>query len=247
MKLRIATWNVEYAYPSRLRAIREILAAKSADIWVLTEAHDDLAPENCAFAAHSQQRPKNWPGIRSGSRWTSIWSRYPISKQIYLDGAGHVRTACGLIEIPNATPLIVYGTVLPWHSDRGGNSPETKVLPWAEHHRVIPQQVNEWLELRKRFSSIPLCVAGDFNSDMLNGARYGTANGVRLLREGLSAAGLYCSTAPERFPKSFLSVLPIDHIVLPIEWIENSTVTHAWPANPGVTSDHSGMIVEISL
>ena len=48
-----------------------------------------------------------------------------------------IRTAAALY----ATPLgkvLVYGTVMPWSSDRGltGAAPY-----WAEHHRVVPEQV----------------------------------------------------------------------------------------------------------
>ncbi len=64
--MRIGTWNVEYAYAPRLAALREVLTANSADIWVLTETHDDLMPTNCQFVAHSEQRPKNWSGDQAG-------------------------------------------------------------------------------------------------------------------------------------------------------------------------------------
>jgi hypothetical protein len=66
--MRIGTWNVEYAYQPRLDALRQVLANNSADIWILTETHDDLVPEDLTHVAHSEPRPKNWSGIRPGSR-----------------------------------------------------------------------------------------------------------------------------------------------------------------------------------
>jgi len=40
--------------------------------------------------------------------------------------------------------LIVFGTVLPWHSDRGKHPIGTKVRNWSEHYRVIDEQCEEW-------------------------------------------------------------------------------------------------------
>lgn len=49
--MRIGTWNVEYAYETRLEALRAKLAENSADIWVLTETHD--APDKPTLSDHS--------------------------------------------------------------------------------------------------------------------------------------------------------------------------------------------------
>ena len=42
--IRIGTWNVEYAKQTRLTAFSKCLRHHRADIWVLTETHDDLVP-----------------------------------------------------------------------------------------------------------------------------------------------------------------------------------------------------------
>lgn len=150
------------------------------------------------------------------------------------------RTVAALVNLGEFGELIVYGTVLPWKDDR-------QIPGWSEHHRVIEQQSAEWLELRKRFPNIPICIAGDFNSDMESGRRYGTKQGVDALRRGLAECGTFCATELGRFPLGMLDVLPIDHIALPTAWQSNSSVVSAWPAEKSRLSDHSGMVVEVSL
>jgi hypothetical protein len=137
--MRIGTWNVEYAWPSRLKALREVLSANLADIWILTETHDDLSPPNCDHVAHSAPRPRNWSGVRPGSRWVSIWSRFPIiARAQHLSDTA--RTVSALLDIGRDRTVLVYGTVMPWKGDRG-------IDGWSEHHRVIPEQCAEWLQL----------------------------------------------------------------------------------------------------
>lgn len=218
--------------------IRQVLKQNSADIWVLTETHDDLAPPDCLNYAHSNDRPKNWSGIRSGSRWVSIWSRYPIIEQIWLDSTDHERTVVALLDIGNSNRLLIYGTVLPWKGDR-------QTPGWSEHHRVIPQQCAEWQLLRKRYPNVPLCVVGDYNSDMGDGTRYGTKQGIAALRSGLKDSDMFCATSPDQFPEGLLETKPIDHLALPIGWYKNSTVVAAWPADKTKHSDHSGLVVEV--
>lgn len=159
--MRIATWNVEYAYPNRLGALQRVVSENDADVWVLTETHDDLVPSGTRYAAHSEPRPKNWSGIRPGSRWVSIWSRWPILAKVSLPEADLERTVAALIDV-GSQKLLVYGTVLPWKGDRGK-------FDWSEHHRIIPMQCAEWLKLHKEHSDASLCVAGDYNTDMGTG------------------------------------------------------------------------------
>lgn len=238
--MRIGTWNVEYADPAKLEAMRQVLAGNSADIWVLTETHDELVPDNCSNVAHSEPRPKNWWRIRLGSRWVSIWSKYPIIEKVVLDSGDSERTVIALIDLGESRTLLVYGTVLPWKDDR-------KISGWSEHERVIPLQCAEWLELRKKYPSTPLCIAGDLNTDMAVGHRYGSKPGIAALRDGFSKVGVFCATEPDRFPTGLLPILPIDHIALPEEWRDKTSIVAAWPADKMNLSDHSGMVVEVGL
>lgn len=238
--MRIGTWNVEYAPESRLDILRRVMAVHAADIWVLTETHDALVPSGTNHAVHSEPRPRQ----RDGSRWVSIWSRYPIIEQVTC--ADCRRTVCAVIETPGQRRLVVYGTVMPWHSDQGDDPPQAKLPKWAAHDAVVPRQCAEWRALRARFPDADFCAAGDFNTDMASGARYGTEQGIGAIVEAMDACGLFCATAPGRIPEGRLPVLPIDHIVLPREWASSTSIVAAWPAFKGVISDHSGLVVEIA-
>ena len=236
--MRIGTWNVEYAYEKRLDALHAKLAEHPADIWVLTETHDALVPPGCTFAAHSAPRPKNWSGIRPGSRWVSIWSRYPILRQVDLPEADKERTVAALLDLGRDASMLVYGTVLPWKGDR-------EKFDWSEHHRVIAEQCAEWLKLRDLHADAALCIAGDYNTDLGTGAYYGTKAGIAALKSGLESCDLYCATAPDVFPKGWLPYPPIDHIALPAAWKNKTSIVAAWPADKPNLSDHSGMVVAI--
>ena len=247
--MRIGTWNVEYANKDRLDILRRVLALREnqADIWVLTETQDDLIPPSMVHFAHAEPRPKGYSGIRLGSRWVSIWSRFPILEQVALPGADLKRTVCAILDIGEGRTLAVYGTVMPWHCDQSDNPPETRFRNWSEHHRVLPMQCAEWRLLRQNYPDASLCVAGDYNTDMGTGGRYGTKEGIETLRAGLTECDLFCATEPGRVPVGLLPVLPIDHISLPRTWQASTKVVAAWPAFKGVISDHSGLIIEVIL
>ena len=236
--LRIGTWNVEYAYPKRLEAIRQVLANHPADIWILTETHDDLAPPGCPHHAHSLPRPKNWNGIRSGSRWVTIWSKFPILETIVLEGSDEERTVVAKLATGSDRPLLVYGTVLPWKGDRG-------VSNWDEHHRVIQQQRHEWQAIAAQFPYADLVIAGDYNTDMESGRHYGTKRGIEDLSHALSECKLFCATAPDHLPTDILPYPPIDHISVPSAWRGRTSIASAWPADRKSHSDHSGLVLQI--
>lgn len=245
--MRIGTWNVEYAPDDRLGALRSMLSANPADIWILTETRDELAPGEGRFFAHADPRPGTFSSIRPGSRWVSIWSKFPIVERVTLPGADANRTVAAVLDLGGGGRLIVYGTVMPWHSDQGDLPPETRLPNWSEHHRVVEQQCAEWLKLQRLYPDASLCVAGDYNTDMGTGSLYGTKTGISALSEGLRHANLFCVTQPGRIPSGLLPALPIDHISLPISWAKSASVVAAWPASKGTISDHSGLIVEANV
>ncbi|MES2641748.1 MAG: endonuclease/exonuclease/phosphatase family protein [Myxococcota bacterium] len=237
--LRIGTWNVQYAAGAEKNVgRRERLIAENADIWVLTETHDDLAlPDHVAVS--TVQRLTG----RTGGRWTTIWSRFPVIERVVVVDA--VRTVAALLE-SSAGPLLVFGTVLPWHSDPGpvAGSP---AKAWSEHHRVIPEQTDEWRALRAQFPGVPLVVAGDLNMNLGGKHYYGTKTGRALLREGMAGAELACATETERVPLGALAHGPIDHVLVPVVWAERTRVVSAWEGTVGGVkySDHSGVVVEV--
>jgi exonuclease III len=237
--MKIGTWNVEYADAAKLDNLRGVLTEHDADIWVLTETHDELVPPACEHVVHAAPRPKNWWRIRPGSRWVSIWSKYPM-KNVTLPDADQERTVAALVEGGTAGRVLVYGTVMPWKDDR-------QIAGWAEHHRVIPLQSAEWRELQETYPDVSLCVAGDWNTDMESGRRYGTKLGIAAIQEGMRECGLFCATAPLPGGPPILATLPIDHIALPLTLRDQTRVVSAWPADKVKLSDHSGMVVEVQI
>jgi len=236
--VRIGTWNVEYAYERRLDALRRVLSTNAADIWILTETHDDLVPPDCPYFLHSDARPKNWSGIRPGSRWVSIWSRYPVIGEVGRPQADRERTVSALLDIGAGRSMLVYGTVMPWKGDR-------EKFDWSEHHRVIPEQCAEWRELAQAYREAELCIAGDFNTDLGTGSYYGTKEGIGALRAGFAACNTFCATEPSRFPVGLLEYPPIDHIALSRRHEGTTSIIAAWPANKATLSDHSGVVIQV--
>src|SRR6266478_739572 len=111
--MRIGTWNVEYAANAEKNYARlGILRNKPADIWILTETHDELSLAPSHEPIHSCQRPTG----RQGGRWVTIWSSFPIRDRLRVNDKE--RTVAALIDTPHGE-MVVFGTVLPWHSDRG--------------------------------------------------------------------------------------------------------------------------------
>jgi hypothetical protein len=234
--MRIGTWNVWHAYENRLPAIKEVLDAHPAHLWVFTETHDDLAPANCKNVAKSTERPKLSFNIRDGSRWVSIWSAFD-GEQVFVEGGDNERTAIALLNLGSGRQMVVYGTVLPWEGDR-------RIPGWTEFLRVVPQQCEEWRKLRQRYPDAALCIAGDYNTDMIGqlGQYGGTGPGVDSIKSCFAECGLFWATTPERIAGK-LAKDPIDHIALPRAWQERTTVVDAWPANKPLHSDHSGLVV----
>ncbi|MCJ2132784.1 endonuclease/exonuclease/phosphatase family protein [Methylobacterium sp. J-026] len=242
--MRIGTWNVEYAAGADKNLLRRaVLQEHDCDVWVLTETHDELVPSAAHEPIHSDQRRTGRPG----GRWASIWTRYPVQQR--LEVVDPRRTVAALVQAPTG-PLIVFGTVMPWGSDRGDAEPGTPVRAWSELHRVVLQQGQEWAVLQRQHPAADLCVAGDLNMN-LGGRHYsGSALGRRLLREAMAVCALFCATETECVPAGKLANPPIDHVLLPVAWKPRAKVVAAWEGKTGSDprlSDHSGLVVEVDL
>jgi endonuclease/exonuclease/phosphatase family metal-dependent hydrolase len=239
MPLRLATWNVEYAKGAAKNAARlaRILSEK-ADIWVLTETHDDLSLLPTHGSVTTVQRPTG----RQGGRWTAIWSRWPLA-DVAVDDP--VRTVAAVVSTP-AGPLLVYGTVLPWGTDPGPDL-ANPAKGWTEMDRVLPLQLAEWGRLRDAHPGVPLVVAGDLNMNIGGPHVYGTKRCRTALLAGLPGLGLACATSADRVPSGALRAPVIDHVLVPSSW--SARVASAWEGTnaDGIDlSDHSGVVVEVA-
>lgn len=234
--LRIGTWNVEYANLANNPRRVEIMHAANADIWVLTETRDELNLGSAYTGISSIPRERGGPT----ARWVTIWSRFPMLSSVEVRDTS--RTVAAIFDTPLG-PLLVYGTVMPWKSDRD----PTDTIDWAKHHRIVPEQAAEWVRLGLRHPEAAVCIAGDLNMNLGGRQYYGTNEGRRLLQDGMARAGLTCVTRTEAVPAGLLDNPHIDHVLLPNSWAERVRVVDAWPGTIGGVrlSDHSGIVVEV--
>lgn len=238
-ELRVGTWNVQYARGIEKNQRRlDLLKSQAAQLWVLTETHDDLDLSATHRAIHSHQR---FPA--PGGRWTTIWTSLPLIER--LPTADPRRCVAALLDAGDAGELIVYGTVLPWNGDVG----PVKGSPakgWEEFARVVPGQGREWASLRERFPNATLVVAGDLNQDLGGRHYYGTRPCRALLNSELVRAGLVCLTTTDRFDAEVLQHPPIDHVCAgPGRGRHFTTEVHGWNnvVDGATLSDHGGVLV----
>lgn len=242
-ELRIGTWNVQYARGvPKNRARIELLHDWNADVWVLTETHDDLDLSPSHTAVHSEHRYAT-----PGGRWTTIWTSLPVVERVPTDDPR--RCVAARLDAGKAGELIVYGTVLPWNGDVGPDATQP-ARGWEEFHRVVPQQGREWAGLRERYPDATLVVAGDLNQDLGGRHYYGTKACRPLLGTQLANANLHCLTTTERFDPGVLEHPPIDHVCVgPGRDKSFTSKARAWnTVVNGVTlSDHGGTLVSLEI
>lgn len=241
--VRIGTWNVQYGRgveKNRLRAAH--LRSLAADVWVLTETHDELDLSSSHVPVHSEQRYAS-----PGGRWTSIWTSLPVIEQLATSDP-HRSVAVRLSDDARGE-MIVYGTVLPWNGDRGPDL-EKPAKGWEEFHRVVPEQGQDWALLRDRFPDAALVVAGDLNQDLGGEHYYGTKAGRRLLLDELSKARIACLTTTDRFDRSVLLHPPIDHVCAGAgAGAALQAEVLGWNRDVGGVrlSDHGGVLAEVTI
>lgn len=244
--LTIATWNVQRPSPrgSRGEPIREWLRRIDADVWVLTETHDDICPGPGYEGVVTQAADRRQS---AGENWTTIWSRFPIRR--LPETSDPARAVAAYVELPERRPLVVYGTVLPWSGSEWRGLPSRG----GEAFRAaLGVQRTDWLRLIEQFPDADLCVAGDLNQD-LAGPHYYGSNGNRLaLGDALAQCGLRCVTAEPDDPVR--QVAPrhasIDHICLARHLCDsNSIALRVWPELPApdrLLSDHFGVVATLT-
>lgn len=237
--LRVGTWNVQYARGSeKNRARLDLLKSWQADVWVLTETHDDLDLSASHTPIHSEARYKT-----PGGRWTTIWTSLPVIER--LSTSDSRRCVAVRLDAADAGEIIVYGTVLPWNGDTGPDLARP-AKGWEEFPRVVAQQGRDWAALRENYPSATLIVAGDLNQDLGGRHYYGTKACRALLTAELTSAGLMCLTTTDRFDPGTLQHPPIDHVCVGAG-LGRSTLAevHGWSnvVEGATLSDHGGVLV----
>lgn len=239
MRSSVSTWNVEYAAGADRNARRcQLLQAAAADVVVLTETHNEL--KLLGYTANTTLQRE---GARPGARWTTISTRRGVRRRI--ETADPTRTVAVELE----DDVIVYGTVLPWHTDTGPSG--RKQVIWAEFRRVLPVHGAEWRALRQQHPWRTLVVAGDFPQSLSDRQYYGSRELRRLLERECAEADLVVHTASahEQIP---LLHPAIDHIAVapPLGWTANVDRVFGWAGTRegrGRLSDHSAVGVVLHV
>lgn len=158
------------------------------------------------------------------------------------------RTACARVIMPDGRPLHVYGTVLPWLSDRR----RLPLTGTAAFLAALAEQAADWCRLRDTHLDAALCVVGDLNQDLrAAGHYYGSSAGRAALRAALACAGLTCLTGGDGDPVARLGGgrASIDHVcVAGLSVAGRDDAISAWPAPEHIgrrLSDHHGVVVAL--
>lgn len=245
--LRIATWNLDYLSLEGNKAdlCHAIMADIQAKVWILTETQKGFNPgEDFCMVAESDQASDLPPN----RRWTTIWAHRSLSGT-QVKTLDSERTACARFKLPGELILHVYGTVLPWLGStwKGFHGTEGKAFLAA-----LAEQMKDWHALQSESSDASLCVAGDFNQDLLEtGHYYGSKVGRKALTNALEQAKLKCLTSGKMDPVARLQpgAANIDHICISglLSQTVKSEEVIAWsPKQQGSKlSDHFGVSVEV--
>ena len=234
--MRLATWNINRCRPNAARAdrIQQGINQVNADVWILTETYVGFSPgSEFSLLAHSDNAPDR--NAKQGECWVAIWSR--------LDGNCVQLTAdCERVAAAKIDDCVVVGTVLPWLSDQR----EPELTGQALFQTRLSEQANDWQRLQAEGA---LCVAGDFNQDLLpTGHYYGSKNSRVALQEALASCNLTCLTGGEDDPlANEVGRANIDHICVhkmrPLQLPRSS----AWPSagQLGGLTDHYCIYTDI--
>ena len=243
-QLRIANWNVMRAAPnsSRFGAVEGYCHAQDADIWFLTETHQELSPHQGYFGIHSGTPDRLF---KPGEKWSSIWSKWPIESfsGFVTDGS---RCVAGRIKHDALGEIILYGTVLPWNSDLRAQESSS----YHAYQEALEVQKSDWLRIQRDFPKATLIIAGDFNQGLVDKHFYGSKKKQILLEAAIKechisplTAGANDPIARDSYPRA-----NIDHIFIssPLDWTLGET--SRWPDTPipiKSLSDHFGVAVEV--
>jgi endonuclease/exonuclease/phosphatase family metal-dependent hydrolase len=238
--MKIATWNLESAHrltPSRKTAFLDAMRKVDADVWVLTETWVDfsLKPD------HRLVAQSRWADdLRPDQCWVAIWARESLQTKPLDIESQPDRMACGRIEQPGQSDLVVVGTVLPWPND--------KQWPGATGFcEALDLQAGEWKQLRGTPETCTLVVAGDFNQSLPNKRYFGSAKGATALSDALARLDLDCLTLGD---DPLTGEPRIDHICLSRSGLQSPVVprTGAWEVpclREKPITDHAGVSADL--
>jgi hypothetical protein len=220
------------------------MRAVDPDIWVLTESHAKVTPgDGYTLIARSGRAG----ATDADESWVAIWSR--------LDGApvattDRDRTAAVEVPIGSSRSLVVFGTVLPWLGSAWGN---VSAADGAAFKASLAEQVSDWTRIQAEDPRRELCIAGDFNQDLLTvGHYYGSKAGRAAVRSALGTTMLSCPTSdPSDAVHRHTAgrAAGIDHICISAGLSAANAAVHIWPApeaRNATLSDHFGVCINVA-
>jgi endonuclease/exonuclease/phosphatase family metal-dependent hydrolase len=237
-EVRVATWNLE-RLDSRARRDRVLgqVDEVAADVWVFTETDHTFAPtgaQHLHCSGIEQARARN-------ERWVSIASTHPL-EPLVLTG-DPVRSVAARVHPAGRDPFVVFGTVLPWTSDRWRGLRGVDAFVEA-----VAVQRADLQRLRAENPRSDFIWAGDFNQHLGEGARYWSSRNHALLVETLDELGLSCLTSdPDPVAKVAPARRSVDHICVALadRWARGSVAVWPVSATPDRRlSDHYGVAVD---
>lgn len=256
MKLRIATWNLERPRTGKTDKIDALISKMQvidADIWILTEAHEAVSPGDgysCVATTTIQDPLTHTPGENR----STILSRLPINSVVETHD---LETAvCADIETPFG-PLLVYGTIVPYHAAgtkypyRHNGIDVTEKKAWQLHYESIEQHEADWRRIRALYPDHHFCCGGDLNQNRDGRRWYGTKQGRQLLSNSLKECDLTCVTEEDFVSSADLAERSnIDHLCLSRNLTSKIQKIGVWDieeyAPKKRLSDHNGVWVDLN-
>ena len=221
--MRIATWNIErLKHKSDILLINSILVELKADILVLTETDNQIAPANYKFCVPTPKlieiQPDNY--LESENRIT-IYTNYEIIRQH--ETYDKYTSLCVELETELGA-IIVYGTIIGIFGNRNRN-----------FNNDLSQQINDYQKLSKEKN---FCLIGDYNISFADNY-YFTHNGRNELNKVFKECELKLLTRD------------ISECIDNIAISENFTTTlvteiSEWNLDKKL-SDHKGIYVELKI
>jgi len=219
--MRIATWNIErLKHKQDSVLINSILAGLKADILVLTETDNRVAPSNYKFCIRTPKLTEILPDqyLESENRIT-IYTNYEIIRQH--ETVDRYTSLCVELKTELGN-LIVYGTIIGIFGNRNKN-----------FNTDLFRQVSDCQKLSKGKN---FCLIGDYNISFADNY-YFTNNGRNELNNLFRECNLNLLTRDR--------AACIDHIAISEDFITNIEIEIGeWNLDKKL-SDHKGIYVEL--
>ena len=219
--MRIATWNIErLKHKTDIELINSTLSGLKADILVLTETDNRIAPSNYKYCISTPKLTEIQPEyyLESENRIT-MYTNYEVIR--HYETVDRYTSLCVELKTEHGS-LIVYGTIIGIFGNRNKN-----------FKADLSRQISDCRKLSKGMN---FCLIGDYNISFADNY-YFTNNGRNELNNLFRECNLNLLTRDR--------AACIDHIAISVSFITNmDTEIGEWNLDKKL-SDHKGIFVEM--